>query len=69
MRRTLMLMACSTNGIAVLAVGMFFPWLKASPVPALTDQEAQHLLEESQSDFGGLSESHESAYAETRTDD
>jgi hypothetical protein len=39
---------------AVLAVGMFFPWLKSAPVPALTDQEAKHLLEESRSDFGGL---------------
>jgi len=54
---------------AVLAVGMFFPWLKAAPVPALTDQEAQHLLEESQSDFADLGESRQSAYAEIRRDE
>ena len=51
---------------AVLAVGMFFPWLKPAPVPALTDQEAQHLLEESRSDFGGLGESRQSTNAQSR---
>ena len=54
---------------AVLAVGMFFPWLKSAPVAALTDQEAQQLLEESRPEFGGLGESRRSAYAEGRQDE
>jgi hypothetical protein len=52
-------------GVA-LALGMFFPWLKAAPVPALTDQEAQLLLEESRADFRDLGESRESEYADSR---
>jgi hypothetical protein len=54
---------------AVLAVGMFFPWLKDAPVPALTDQEAQHLLEEGRVDFAGLGESRQTAYADIRKDE
>ena len=51
---------------AGLAIGMFFPWLKSAPVAALTDQEAQQLLEESRPEFGGLGEVRESSYAEGR---
>lgn len=54
---------------AGLAIGMFFPWLKSAPVAALTDQEAQQLLEESRPEFGGLGESRRSAYAEGRQDE
>jgi hypothetical protein len=50
---------------ALLAVGMFFPWLKGTPVAALTDQEAQSLLEESH-DLAGLDRSHEAVFTERR---
>jgi hypothetical protein len=46
---------------ALLAVGMFFPWLKGAQVAALTDQEAQSLLEESH-DLGGLDRSDEAVF-------
>ena len=36
---------------AVLAIGMFFPWLKGAPLAALTDQEAQQLLDEGRPEF------------------
>jgi hypothetical protein len=57
--------ACAFIG-AVLAVAMFFPWLKGKAVPALTDHEAQQLLEESRSDFAGFEPVTESAAAELR---
>ncbi|MDZ4258654.1 MAG: hypothetical protein U0974_07670 [Gemmatimonadales bacterium] len=59
--------ACVVIG-AALATGMFFPWLKGPGIQTLTDQEAQHLLEESRSDLAGLGESRQSAYAEIRND-
>ena len=56
--------ACVAIG-AVLAIGMFFPWLKGPAVPALTDQEAQHLLEESRVDFADLDRSRASAWSDS----
>jgi hypothetical protein len=38
----------------VLALGMFFPWLKGAPVASLTDREAQQLLEEGPPHLSGV---------------
>jgi len=51
---------------AVLAIGMFFPWLKGAPVAALTDSEALHLLEESGANFADLDRSRAPANAKDR---
>jgi hypothetical protein len=62
----LLVPAAYLSGIVLLRptstpVGMFFPWLKGAQVAALTDQEAQSLLEESH-DLGGLDRSDEAVF-------
>lgn len=60
--------AAATAIGAVLAMGMFFPWLKTAPALAFTDQEAQQLLEADPPGLAGLDKSRWSGFVPNRSD-